>query len=94
MPPIEEYLEKADKLAQDVVNAWGVNMQAGNAPCLTNQFKALFNKACLYQNARRLANNHRQFYMLSEQEASEEQSTRQTFAEACRAFYEWHTTES
>ena len=94
MPPIEEYLEKADKLAQDVMIAGGVNMQAGNAPRVTNQFKALFNQACLYQNARRVANNHRQSYTLSEQEASEEQMTRQACAEACRVFCEKHTTGS
>jgi hypothetical protein len=92
MPPIEEYLEKADILAQDVVNAWGVNMQAGSAPRLTNKFKELFNKACLYQNARRLAKNHRQFHALSEEEAAEEQATRQAFAEACKAFYEKQAT--
>jgi len=94
MPPIEQYLEKADKLAQDVVIAWGVHMQAGDAFHLTNQFNALFGKACLYQNARRVANNHRQSYALSEQEAIEEQATRQAFAEACRAFYEKHAAVS
>jgi hypothetical protein len=53
MPPLEQYLEQADKLAQDVVNAWGVNVQAGNGALLTPQFKALVDRACLYRNARK-----------------------------------------
>jgi hypothetical protein len=28
MPSLEQYLNDADRLAQDVVNAWGVNAQA------------------------------------------------------------------
>jgi hypothetical protein len=66
MPPLEEYLEHADDLAQQIVDTWGVNVPAGNAPLLTTRFKVLVDKACLYKNAKRLADNHRQYNVLSE----------------------------
>jgi len=53
MPPIGYCLEHADKLAQEVVNAWPMNMRADNTDSLTEDFKALFDKACRYRNARR-----------------------------------------
>jgi mevalonate kinase len=90
MPPIEEYLQRADELAQEVVNAWGVNMQAGNAASLTDEFKAVLDKACRYRNAKEVADNHRQFNMLSERDAGEETATRQAFAEAYKIFWERH----
>jgi len=88
MPPLEEYLKNADRLGQVVVNAWGRNTQVGNARLLTPQFKELFEKACLYRNARRLANNQRKFNVISEQAEAEEMAVRQAFAEAYKAFYE------
>jgi hypothetical protein len=94
MPPLEEYLEHADDLAQHVVDAWGVNVQAGNAPLLTTRFKVLVDKACLYKNARRLADNHRQYNVLSEQDESEEKATREAFALAYKAYYERHAAMS
>jgi hypothetical protein len=39
---LEDYIEHADDLAQEVVNAWGINARAGNAATLTRDFKALF----------------------------------------------------
>lgn len=90
MPPIEKYLERADELAQEVVNAWGVNMRAGNAAFLTDDFKALLDKACRYRDAKSDADNNRQFNMLSERDAAEEKATRQTFAEAYKSFWERH----
>ena len=88
MPTLEEYLRNADSLAQEVVNAWGINVEAGNASLLTDQFKVLLDKACLYRNAKNLADNHRKFNILSQQEEVEVKTARQTFAEAYRAFYE------
>ncbi len=90
MLSLEQYLEQADKLAQEVVNAWGVNVQAGNAALLTAQFKVLLDNACRYRDARRLADNHRQFNVLGEQAEAQEKSTRQAFAEAYRSFDEKH----
>jgi hypothetical protein len=36
----------ADKAAQEVVNAWGTNMYAGNGKRLSAHFKALFDRTC------------------------------------------------
>ncbi len=94
MPPLEEYLDHADDLAQHVVDAWGVNDQAGNAPLLTTRFKVLVDKACLYRNARRLADNHREYNVLSEEDEAEEKATREAFAIAYKAYYERHAAMS
>jgi hypothetical protein len=101
MPPLEEYLEHADELAQHVVETWGINVQSGNAAFLTQskaflttQFKVLVDKACLYRNARRLADNHRDYNVLSEQDESEEKVTREAFALAYKAYYERHAAMS
>jgi len=88
MPPLEEYLEQADKLAQDVVNAWASNKAAGKVP--SPEFDALFEKACSYRTAREIADNRREFNVLNEQDAANEKATRQAFAEPCKAFYEKH----
>jgi hypothetical protein len=90
MPTIEQYLEHADMLAQEVVNAWGVNMQAGNAAFLTDEFKALLDKACRYKDAKTNADNHREFHTLSEQDVSTEEATRRDFAETYKTFWEKH----
>lgn len=94
MPSLEQYLEQADKLAQEVVNAWGVNVQAGNAVLLTAQFKVLLDSACRYRDARRLADNHRQFNVLGEQAEIQEKATRKAFAEAYRVFDREHGGKS
>jgi hypothetical protein len=94
MPTLEEYLRNADTLAQEVVNAWGINVQSGNASLLTDQFKVLLDKACLYRNAKNVADNRRKFSMLSEQEEVELKTARQTFAEAYKAFYEKQASAS
>src|SRR5229473_5855033 len=91
MPPLEEYLQHVDELAQGVVNAWGLNVEAGNAADLTPEFKALLDRACRYQSIRRVEDNHREFNVLTEQEAADEKAARQAFAEAYKTFYEKHT---
>jgi hypothetical protein len=88
MAPLEKYLEQADKLAQDVVNAWGVNMQAGNGDMLSPDFKALLDKACQYRTAKSIADNHREFNILSERTAAEEQESRLEFSETYKTFWE------
>jgi len=87
---IEEYLDKADALAQDVVNAWGVNFQAGNNGFLAADFNDLLDKACRFRTIKRLADNHREFGMLTELDAAEEGATRRAFAEAYKRFWEQH----
>ena len=92
MPPLEEYLKHADKLAQEVVNTWEINAQAGLVP--TPEFKALLDKACLYRTVRRLADNHRRYDVMSEQGEAEALSARHAFAEAYKAFYGKQTAAS
>jgi hypothetical protein len=94
MAPLEEYLEHADKLAREVVNTWAFTAQAGDSGFLIDQLKVLFDKACLYQTARGLADNHREHNMLRKEEEAEETATRQAFAEAYKAFYERHAGAS
>jgi hypothetical protein len=88
MAHLEEYLEHADKLAQEVANAWAVETQSGDSGFLSDQFKVLFDKASLYQTARGLADNHRERNMLGKDDEAAEIATRQAFAEAYKAFYE------
>ena len=94
MPPLEEYLEHADELAQRVVDAWEANAQAGKAAFLTTRFKALVDSACLYKNARRLADNHREHNVLSEHDEAGEKLTRELLALAYKAYYERHAAMS
>lgn len=90
MQPLENYIKHADELAQEVVNAWGGHVSAGNAARLTAEFKVLFDAACEYRNAKQLADNRREFNMLSEQEAAKEKATREAFAKAYMEFREKH----
>jgi hypothetical protein len=94
MLSLEECLEQADKLAQEVMDASGVNVQTGNAALSTVQFKVLLDSACRYRDARRFADNHRQFNVLGEQAEAQERATRQAFAKAYKAFDEEHERES
>lgn len=80
----------ADVLAQQIVNAWGVNVTAGNAERLTTEFKALFEKTCDYRRAKRLADNRREFDMLTDNLAVKERVSRREFLEAYRSFHEAH----
>lgn len=94
MLSLEECLEQADKLAQEVVNAWGANVQAGNAAPSSPRFKVLLDSACRYRDARKLADNHRQFNVLGDQAEAQEKATRQAFAKAYKAFDEEHVGKS
>jgi hypothetical protein len=86
MLPLEEYLEQADKLAQGVVNLWMAHKQAGTVP--DPELSILFDKACFYRTAREIADSRRQINVLSEQDLAKEKTTRQTFAESCKAYYD------
>jgi hypothetical protein len=83
---LEGYIEQADDLAQEIVNAWGISLNAGNAARLTTDFKALFDLACQYRKARETADNHRE----SEQDAKIEKLTRESFAIAYKYYSEKH----
>ena len=88
MRPIEEYLEHVDELAQEVVNVWGMYMQSGNSPILTDAFNDLLDKACLYRKTKLVADSHREVGVLSESFAAEEEETRRVFAQAYKDFWE------
>jgi hypothetical protein len=70
------------QLAQDVVDAWGTVMQGGKGAPLSADFKALFEKACAYLAAKKIADNHREHGRLTEREAEREQVTRKDFLNA------------
>lgn len=78
--------ENADVLAQEVVNAWGVNVKAGNAELLSMEFNALFEKTCAYRFAKQVADNRREFGVLTDEEATKEHVTRAEFLESHRRF--------
>ena len=86
MPPLEDYLKRADELAQEIVNAWGVNVKAGNTALLTDEFKDVFDKACRYRTAKSVADNYRENQMSSAAITEDERTTRQAFAEAYKRF--------
>ena len=88
--PLEEYLKNADRLAQDVINVWCINMQAGNGPLLSTEFKMVLDKTCEYRTAKSIADNQREFDALPEQKAAEERDTRIAFAKAYKEFWERH----
>ncbi len=88
--PIEEYVEHADTLAQDMVNAWGINMQAGNGPVLSEEFKEVFEMTCEFRTAKRVADNWRRAGMPTEAVDAIVQVKRQVFAQAFKTFHEKH----
>jgi hypothetical protein len=88
MRPIEDYLKHVDDLAQEVVNVWGMYMQSGNTPLLTDPFNDLLDKACLYRTTKMVADSHREFGVLSDSFAAEEEETRRVFAQAYKDYWE------
>ena len=86
--PLEEYVQRADELAYEVVHAWVVNVKAGNSEYLTPEFKGVFDKAFEYRQAKKLADNHRQFGIVTEEEAAVERTLREVFAAAYRRWTE------
>jgi hypothetical protein len=77
MPSLETYLECADELAEEVVNAW--NASAAN---LTPEFRILLHQAFLYKSARQKAEDHRAFDILSNRDEVEETAARLIFVRA------------
>ena len=90
MPQVEEYLEHADDLAQELVKPLGLNMRACSDALFTHEFNAQFDIACRYVDAKEVPDNRRQFNMLSERDAAEGMKTRQAFAAAYKIFWEKH----
>ena len=90
MPTFEDCLKDAAVLAQDVVNAWGLNVQAGNRDLLTAEFLDVFEKACLYQEKKRSADFYRTRNALSEEHAQAEDAARRTFIQTYLPWVEKH----
>jgi hypothetical protein len=80
------YFEEAPELAQLVAKAWSLTFPSP----VTEEFKALFDKACRYQAAAELVADHRRFNVLTKEEEEEEIAARRAFAEAYKAFDEQH----
>lgn len=83
MRTLEECIEQADKLAQDVINVWGEGFKGGN---FTSEFKALLEPTFRYRDAKKLADNQRPYGMMSEAELAHEDVTRKVFAAAYKKF--------
>jgi hypothetical protein len=77
---------EADALAQDVVDAWENAIQGGVSDALSVDFRALFETCCIYRDARRVADNRRKFNLLSVEQASAEEGTRNDFLDSHRPF--------
>lgn len=88
MPPIEDYVKHADTLAQDVINAWGINMQAGNGEYLNREFKSLVNKSSDYRIAKRTAENWRSVGIPTEAVDAEVEVKRRAFVHAYKNYWE------
>src|SRR4030088_925102 len=101
MRSLEYCIEHADELAQEVVNAWAVNADAGHAADLTADFKALLELACQYHTAKRTADNRRdtfgvvrqrmdgpvpEFDAALEEVSSQERAARDVFAKAFQEY--------
>jgi hypothetical protein len=73
---IEAYFANADVIAQDIVNAWGLNMRAGNGNLLTSEFLGVFDRACRYQEAKRLADFYRKHNVEDDEALTDETVSR------------------
>jgi hypothetical protein len=81
---------EADALAQDVVDAWENAIQGGVSDALSLDFRALFETCCIYRDARRVADNRRKFNLLSVEQASAEEGTRNDFLDSHHRFTAKH----
>lgn len=82
--------EDVDKDAQEVVNAWGLNVRAGNAHLLTEEFRALLELVVRYQESKKVADSLRHFDSLTDDVSSAEVAAREEFVEAHRIWVEKH----
>jgi hypothetical protein len=80
----------ADEAAQEIVNVWGMNMQAGTAKYFTADFKELIEKAFAYRTEKSSADNAREFNRLTKEQAEREQRKKKEFTDA---FVEGQTKE-
>lgn len=88
--PLEWYDENAPQLAQEVVNAWGVNWAAGNSQYFSEDFKQLLEQTFRYWDARRIAANQREYEHLTATAEAAEKKARREFAAAYKEHWEKH----
>ena len=81
MPSFRASLKYADKLAQDVFDAW--NASGTN---LTPEFSTLVHMAFLYKTARQTAQSHRAFDILSDSDEFKERAARSMFVRAYKVY--------
>lgn len=81
MPPLGTSLRYADRLAEDVIDAW--NAAPAN---LTPEFGALVHVTFLYKTARHRAENHRAFDILSGSDEAKERAARSMFVRAYKVY--------
>jgi len=86
MITVEQCVEHVDEIVQQVINSWAMVTKAGHNEDLTPEFKEVFELACQYRDAKRLADNHREFNMLSEEDAARETAKRDEFAQAYKQY--------
>ena len=83
MRSLETYVERADELAQDVIDAWN---RSGSVD-FTPEFTWLLHKTFLYITASERAHKQRAFDILK-RDAVEERATRLAFARAYKIYFE------
>ena len=82
---------EADALAQELVDVWTQIIQKGNHEPRSADFKTLFDKCCIYRDARRIADNRRKFNLLGVEQAADEERTRKEFLDSHRRFSAKHS---
>jgi hypothetical protein len=90
--PIQEYVKHSDALAQDVVNAWGINMETGDGPFLTQEFQNLFETTCQFRDSKIIADDWRRAGVPTKAFEIELEAKRQAFAYSYKAYWEKHTS--
>jgi hypothetical protein len=88
MPTLESYIENAEKLAQDVINVWGLIASSGHEKDLKPEFDALVGKSQMFRTMKEVADNHRTFGILTPETEEKAVAARRDFAEAYKAFEE------
>jgi hypothetical protein len=83
MPTIDDYFQRADDLAQKVLNDW----EASTKP-VSPEFQSLFDKASQYTVARRVEQKRQNDPEVAGPDRVEEHAARLAFAEAYKSFEE------
>jgi hypothetical protein len=86
MITIEQCVEHVDAIAQDVVNRWAMWTKAGHNEALTPEFNEVLELAFQYRDAKELADNRREFNVLSEKVTAREAAKREAFAQAYKQY--------